>query len=79
MDAGGLARLDVHLLRTESGWQVLGRRGGDDGQKVTHDFDRENDARRMLQSMLDTALPSCPAGADGGPDTLTVAISRSTE
>jgi hypothetical protein len=44
-------------LRTETGWQVLGRQGGADGQEVTHYFDREDEARRMLRRMLDT-VPS---------------------
>ena len=51
----GMARRDVFLLRTETGWQVLGRIGGSDGQEVTHYFDREDDARRMVQRMLATA------------------------
>ena len=33
---------------------MLGRLGGSDGQQVTHYFDREDDARTMLQRMLDT-------------------------
>jgi hypothetical protein len=33
---------------------VVGRLGGSDGQQVTHYFDREDEARRMLQRMLDT-------------------------
>jgi hypothetical protein len=47
-------RRDVYLLRTETGWQVVGRLGGSDGQQVTHYFDHEDDARTMLQRMLDT-------------------------
>ena len=47
-------RRDVYLLRTETGWQVVGRLGGADGHQVTHYFDREDDARAMLQRMLDT-------------------------
>jgi hypothetical protein len=50
----GKGRRDVYLLRTETGWQVLGRLGGSDGHQVTHYFDREDDARTMLQRMLDT-------------------------
>jgi hypothetical protein len=53
----GEARRDVYLLRTETGWQVLGRLGGTDGQEVTHYFDREDEARRMLQLMLDMSPP----------------------
>jgi hypothetical protein len=50
----GLSRRDVYLLRTETGWQVLGRKGGSEGQTVTHYFDRENDAHAMVQRMLGT-------------------------
>jgi hypothetical protein len=53
----GLSRRDVFLLRTETGWQVLGRQGGADGEEVAHYFDREDEARRMLQRMLDTVPP----------------------
>lgn len=52
----GVNRRDVYLIRTLTGWQVLGREGGADGREVTHYFDREDDARRMLQRMLD-AVP----------------------
>jgi hypothetical protein len=52
----GVNRRDVYLIRTPTGWQVLGREGGADGREVTHYFDREDDARRMLQRMLD-AVP----------------------
>ncbi len=47
-------RRDVYLLRTETGWQVVGRLGGADGQQVTHYFDREDEARQMLRRMLDS-------------------------
>jgi hypothetical protein len=50
----GTGRRDVYLLRTESGWQVLGRVCGADGQEVTHYLDDEDQARAMLQRMLDT-------------------------
>jgi hypothetical protein len=36
---------------------VLGRQGAADGQEVTHYFDREDDARRMVQRILDTVPP----------------------
>jgi hypothetical protein len=32
---------------------LVGRLGGSDGRQVTHYFDREDEARRMLQRMLD--------------------------
>jgi hypothetical protein len=51
------ARRDVYLLRTETGWQVIGRKGGADGEQVTHYFDREDDARLMLQRMLAAVPP----------------------
>jgi predicted transcriptional regulator len=41
-------RRGVFLLRTETGWQVLGRQGRADGQEVAHYFDQEDDARAML-------------------------------
>jgi len=47
----------VYLLRTPTGWQFLGREGGSGGREVTHYFDREDDARMMLQRMLDTVAP----------------------
>jgi hypothetical protein len=50
----GVRRRDVFLVRTETGWQVVGRQGGADGQGVTHYFDRENDARAMLRRMIET-------------------------
>ena len=53
----GRSRYDVFLLRTTTGWQVLGRKGGDEGKEVTHDFDDEDRARAMLQRMMDTIPP----------------------
>lgn len=50
-------RRDVYLLRTPTGWQVIGRIGGDTGREVVHYFDDETDARTMLQRMLDTTPP----------------------
>jgi hypothetical protein len=47
----GVSRRDVYLLRTETGWQVLGRQGGADGQEVAHYFDREDAARAMLDTV----------------------------
>ena len=32
----------------------MGRDGGSDGREVTHYFDPEDEARQMLQRMLDT-------------------------
>jgi hypothetical protein len=65
----GVNRRDVYLLRTETGWQVLGRRGGADGQVVAHYFDREGDAPAMLQRMLDAVPPELSewATADAKP------------
>ena len=54
------ARRDIYLLRTETGWQVVGRIGGSDGQEVMHYFDDEADARTMVQAMRDRA----PHGED---------------
>jgi hypothetical protein len=53
----GVGRRDVYLLRTESGWQVLGRRGGSEGSEVAHYFDEEGDARAMLSRMLEAVPP----------------------
>jgi hypothetical protein len=53
----GVGRRDVYLLRTESGWQVLGRRGGSDGVEVAHYFDYEDDARAMLRRMRESVPP----------------------
>jgi len=53
----GPNRRDVFLIRTETGWQVLGRAGGADGREVTHYFDDEADARTMLQRMLAAVPP----------------------
>jgi hypothetical protein len=40
----GPGRRDVYLLRTETGWQVLGREGGAEGREVVHYVDDETDA-----------------------------------
>jgi hypothetical protein len=53
----GTGRRDVYLLRTGTGWQVLGREGGADGREVVHYFDDEATARAMLCRMLDTVPP----------------------
>jgi hypothetical protein len=53
----GVNRRDVYLLRTPSGWQILGRVGGADGREVVHYFDHETDARAMLERMLESVPP----------------------
>ncbi len=53
----GANRRDVLPLRTPSGWQVLGRRGGADGLEVTHYFEQEDEARAMLQRLLAAVPP----------------------
>jgi hypothetical protein len=53
----GASRRDVFLLRTPTGWQVLGRQGGADGLEVAHYFDDEDAARAMLQRMLAAVPP----------------------
>lgn len=50
----GVARRDVYLLRTETGWQVRGRVGGNDGREVVHYFDQETDARAMVDALKQT-------------------------
>lgn len=52
----GTNRRDIYMIRTETGWQVVGRLGGADGRTATHYFDQEGDARIMLQRMKD-AVP----------------------
>jgi hypothetical protein len=51
------ARREIYLIRTETGWQVLGRIGGSDGEAVTHYFYHENDARKMLDRMKEAVPP----------------------
>lgn len=53
----GMNRRDVFLIRTPTGWQVVGRQGGAEGSESTHYLDHEPDARAMLQRMLDTVPP----------------------
>ncbi len=53
----GVNRRDVFLIRTPTGWQVLGRRGGADGVEVAHYFDDEADARAMVQRMRAAVPP----------------------
>ena len=53
----GHSRRDVYLIRTETGWQVVGRQGGDENQEVAHYFDQEDDARVTLRQMLNTVPP----------------------
>ncbi|XVV10850.1 hypothetical protein ACQP2X_39330 [Actinoplanes sp. CA-131856] len=49
----GVNRRDIYLLRTPTGWQVVGRVGGADGREVTHYFDDEAMAHRMVEAMRD--------------------------
>jgi len=65
----GVNRRDVFLLRTMTGWQVLGRQGGADGVEVAHYFDDEHDARAMLQRMRDTTPPELSNWAKMSPTT----------
>jgi hypothetical protein len=48
----GVSRRDVYLIRTDTGWQILGRVGGSQGAEAVHYFDDEVAAREMLQRML---------------------------
>jgi hypothetical protein len=43
----GASRRDVFVLRTETGWQVHGRRGGSDWPELIYYFDSEEEARTM--------------------------------
>lgn len=49
----GISRRDIFLLRTPTGWQVVGRIGGSSDREVTHYFDDESEARLMVQAMRD--------------------------
>ncbi|WP_412738139.1 hypothetical protein [Krasilnikovia sp. MM14-A1259] len=60
----GMARHDVYLVRTATGWQVLGRVGGAEGREVLHYFDQEGDARAMLRRMLETVPPELSSWAE---------------
>jgi hypothetical protein len=53
----GVARRDVFLIRTPTGWQVLGREGGTDGREVSHYLDDEAAAHEMVRAMLDAVEP----------------------
>ncbi|MGK5681324.1 hypothetical protein [Actinoplanes sp. URMC 104] len=53
----GANRRDIYLLRTATGWQVIGRTGGSDGQEVSHYFDDEKSAREMVKRMRQTVPP----------------------
>jgi hypothetical protein len=53
----GVARRDVHLLRTETGWQVRGRQGGNDSREVVYYFDHEQDARAMVNALMQKVPP----------------------
>ncbi|MFI5893785.1 hypothetical protein ACIA5D_27160 [Actinoplanes sp. NPDC051513] len=53
----GMARRDVYLLRTETGWQVRGRQGGDDRREVVYDFAHEEDARAMVDALKQKVPP----------------------
>lgn len=60
----GPRRRDIFLIRTETGWQVVGREGGAEGREVTHYFDQEADARRMLERMRVTVPPELATWAE---------------
>lgn len=53
----GIARRKIDLLRTDTGWQVRGREGDHDGREVVHYFDREEDARTMVEAMKQAVPP----------------------
>ena len=53
----GMARRDVYLLRTETGWQVLGREGGSNGREIPYYFEVEKDARTMVDAMKRKVAP----------------------
>jgi hypothetical protein len=53
----GVAGRKVYLLRTETGWQVVGRAGGIDGREVVYDYDREEDAHAMVEALKQKVPP----------------------
>jgi hypothetical protein len=53
----GIARRKIDLIQTETGWQVRGREGDHDGREVVHYFDREQDARAMVDAMKQAVPP----------------------
>jgi len=53
----GIARRDVLLFRTPTGWRVIGREGGADGREIPYYFDSEADARQMVRAMLEAVPP----------------------
>jgi hypothetical protein len=57
----GARRRDVFILRTEAGWEVVGRMGGAGWPEVTHYFDSEQEARAMMR--LRAAVSNGPAAA----------------
>ena len=69
----GMARRDLYLIGTPTGWQVLGREGGSDGREVVRYFDGEDDARAIVRAILDSVpaelaswalMPEPPPGQD---------------
>jgi hypothetical protein len=61
----GVNRRDVYLLRTETGWQVLGRHGGADGQTVTHYF-AVHASPPALRARIASNVPGNTAGSATG-------------
>lgn len=66
----GAGRGDVFILRTEAGWQVIGRMGGAGWPEVIHYFDSEEEAGAMVRRMSGDLAPAVPeahvaARADG--------------
>jgi len=53
----GVAGRKIYLLRTDTGWQVVGRAGGNDSREVTYYYDREEDARAMVEAMKEKVPP----------------------
>jgi hypothetical protein len=53
----GMARRKIDLIQTETGWQVRGREGDHDGREVVRYFDREQDARAMVDAMQQAVPP----------------------
>ncbi|RZU75867.1 hypothetical protein EV384_4439 [Micromonospora kangleipakensis] len=52
---GRIARRDIWLLSDGHRWRVRGRLGGDGGREVAYEFDDEQQARAMVNRMMETS------------------------
>ena len=54
-DRGGVARRDIWLRSDGEHWRVRARQGERDGSEVSYDFDREYQARAMVDRLMAAA------------------------